>query len=160
MRQVRDREGYVEDDYNFSAEMLGEMIVELDRLITKYSGTLWSVKATANRLVELLMEHRSIIQMELNDVNSGARQLTDRDFLGPKERERRRLLKAENEGVSPDDVASSVHEKKKHFEYFMALEEKVKTTRRADRAKQRQEERRAAAKTKREDARKLNEQKR
>lgn len=143
-RMVNDREGYVEEDYNFSAEMLEEMVDELNRLITKYGSSPWSAKSTANRLTELLMEHLALIQMELNDVRSGARTLTERDFLGPKERERRRQLKAMEEGKT--EATISVQEKKKHFEYFHALESKVKTTRRAEKAHESQEERKTAAK--------------
>ncbi|KAL7544139.1 hypothetical protein ACHAWF_007522 [Thalassiosira exigua] len=94
LKTVYDRPGFVEEDYNFSAEMLGEMIHELDRLITKYGGPDWSGKETADRVVELLVEHRGLIQVELNEVNAGLRKLSDKDFLGPKERERRRLTKA------------------------------------------------------------------
>ncbi len=50
------------------------------RLITKYSGPDWNAKETANRVVDLLIEHRALIQTELNEVNSGARKLTDKDF--------------------------------------------------------------------------------
>ena len=46
-RMVEDRTGYVEDDYNFSAEMLQSMNAEYNRLITKYSASSWSVKPTA-----------------------------------------------------------------------------------------------------------------
>ena len=45
----------------------------------------------------------------------------------------------------------SVEDKKKHAEYFMELEEKVKTTRRQERAKSRHEERILAAKAKKEE---------
>ena len=58
--------------------MLEEMISQLDRLITKYSSPEWNSKATANRLVQLLVEHRALVQVELNQVNSGMRQLTDK----------------------------------------------------------------------------------
>jgi len=139
-RMVQDREGYVEEDYNFSAEMLSEMTVELDRLIGKYGSGEWTGKATANRLVSLLMEHRGYIQMELNDVLAGNRLLTDRDFLGPQERERRRRLRALEEGRSEDEAVMDIMEKKKHFEYFMELEQKVKEQRRLEEAKERQEE--------------------
>ena len=144
-RMVADRPGRVESDYNFSAEMLQEMVTELNRLITKYSSSYWSSKDTANRLTELLMEHRAIIQLELNDVLSGARLLTERDFLGPKERQLRRQLQAREEGRDEDEAIISVEEKKKHFEYFMTLEEKVKTSRRAEKAHERQEERKLAS---------------
>ena len=145
-RMVQDREGYVEEDYDFSQEMLEAMIVELTRLIEKYNGPSWSSKATANRLVELLTEHKDLIQIELDDVIAGRRTLTERDFLGPDERERRRRLKAESEGVPIEDF--SLQEKKKHFEYFIALEEKVKTARRLERASEREQQRKLAAEEK------------
>jgi hypothetical protein len=67
--------------------------------------------------------------------------LTDRDFLGPVERNNRRRLKAEAEGLPEEEPEQIVIEKKKHFEYFMNLEEKVKTTKRVNMARERQEER-------------------
>ena len=145
-RMVKDRQGYQESDYNFSQEMLEAMTVELDRLILKYGSSYWNSRSTANRLVELLMEHRALIQLELNDVIAGTRQLADRDFLGPRERQLRRQLQAAEEGR--EEAVLSVEEKKKHFEYFMELEEKVKTTRRQERAKARHEERILGAKAK------------
>jgi len=93
VKTVYDRPGFNEHDYNFSAEMLEGMIRELDRLIAKYSGNEWNSNTDANRIVELIVEHRALIQVELNEVNSGLRKLTDRDFLGPKERRRRLKLK-------------------------------------------------------------------
>ena len=68
-----DRQGFQESDYNFSAKMLEAMTVELDRLILKYGSSYWNLRTTANRLVELLMEHRVLIQLLLNDVNAGTR---------------------------------------------------------------------------------------
>ena len=59
--------------YNFSAEMLEAMTVELNQFILKYGSSYWNLRATANRLVELLMEHRVLIQLQLNDVNAGTR---------------------------------------------------------------------------------------
>ena len=82
-----DREGIEERDYNFSEEMLNEMILELNRLIVKYSGPEWNYKATANYLVELLQEHLDLIETELVEVRSGLRKLTRNDFLGPRTRE-------------------------------------------------------------------------
>lgn len=81
-----DRAGIEERDYNFSEEMLSEMVVELNRLIIKYSGANWNYKPTANYLVELLQEHLSLIEVELAEVSSGQRRLTLDDFLGPKTR--------------------------------------------------------------------------
>ena len=83
---------------NFSAEMLEAMINELSRLITKYSASPWNTKITANKVVTLLTEHRTLIQEELDDVLVGRRVLTEKDFLGPKERERRRNLTYANKG--------------------------------------------------------------
>ncbi len=81
-----DRAGIEERDYNFSEEMLNAMIIELDRLITKYSSDEWSVKATAQYLVELLEEHRGLVYDELLEVQSGVRKLRKNDFLGRKTR--------------------------------------------------------------------------
>lgn len=89
-----DREGVQERDYNFSEEMLDEMLTELDRLIVKYgNSSSYSEKDTAKYLVELLQEHYDMIEKELTEVKSGERKLTKRDFLGPKTR--RKLLSQE-----------------------------------------------------------------
>ncbi len=81
-----DREGLTERSYNFSAEMLQEMITELNRLVIKYNGAKWNNMQTANRLVQLLGEHLILLEEELAEVNSGVRRLTKSDFLGPKTR--------------------------------------------------------------------------
>ena len=65
----------------------------------------------------MIVEHRDKVQTELNEVNSGVRKLTDRDFLGPKEGARRRKLTLQ-------DVTAD--EQKDHSEYFLALEQKSK----------------------------------
>ena len=119
-RTVFDRPGYVEEDYNFSAEMLQEMIREQNRLVTKYSGSEWDGNKNADRIVQLIVEHRAMVQMELNEVNSGVRKLTDRDFLGPKERAMRRKL-------THQDIAAD--ERKDHSDYFLALEQKSREKR-------------------------------
>jgi hypothetical protein len=119
---VNDRPAANGNAIFFSAEMLQEMIHELDRLITKYSGPDWNTKDTANRIVELLVEHRALLQIELDEANSGVRQLTDKDFLGPKERERRRLLKLEETSENESDA---VQEQKDHSGYFNTLEQKM-----------------------------------
>jgi hypothetical protein len=75
---------YSSEDYNFSTEFLAEMIKELDRLISKYSSSNWNALETANRLVELIMWHRGLIQAELDELKSGTRKLTVNDFLVPK----------------------------------------------------------------------------
>mmetsp|Transcript_2513 Transcript_2513/g.5578 ORF Transcript_2513/g.5578 Transcript_2513/m.5578 type:complete len:397 (+) Transcript_2513:640-1830(+) len=89
--------GYVDKEFNFSEEMLTEMLQELNRLTNKYSQHPWDTKPTANRLVELLMEHTLLLQMELDEIKSGARVLKYEDFLGPKmwqaKRERREILR-------------------------------------------------------------------
>mmetsp|Transcript_4218 Transcript_4218/g.6434 ORF Transcript_4218/g.6434 Transcript_4218/m.6434 type:complete len:324 (+) Transcript_4218:348-1319(+) len=82
-----DREGVRETDYGFSEEMLEQMIVEINRLIDKYSDPNWSWRQTAKDLVTLLKEHRGMIDTEMQEVISGIRQpLKLSDFLGPKER--------------------------------------------------------------------------
>lgn len=136
-RMVKDRGGYVEADYNFSEEMLQAMIDELNRLVIKYTSSYWSGKATANRLSQLLSEHLAAIQVELTEVQNGSRKLTDRDFLGPNERQRRRRIQAQLAGRDPFDDEMDLEEKKKAFEYFTGLEEKVKTTRRMEQAAKR-----------------------
>jgi len=82
LKTINDKPGFNEDDYNFSADMLEEMIAELTRLIDKYSNEQWNEKTTANRVVELLTEHRALIETELDEVNSGVRKLGHKDFLG------------------------------------------------------------------------------
>jgi hypothetical protein len=105
LKVTADRPNYGLYDYNFSSEMLTQMIAELNRLISKYSSLQHNSKATANRIVDLLTEHRTALQVELNEVNSGVRVLTERDFLGPETRER---MKMDVQGVAntsgqPDD---------------------------------------------------------
>ena len=120
LKTVFDRPGFDEGDYAFSEEMLDLMVQELDRLITKYSSPEWNTKATANRVVELLSEHRVLIQAELDEVQSGvtgARQLADKDFLGRKERERRRQLKQGNSDAG--------QELKDRTEYFNTIWQKA-----------------------------------
>lgn len=81
-----DREGIEERDYNFSTDMLSEMLHELDRLIEKYGSEEWNDKQTSQDLVGLFNDHRQLIQTEYDEVSSGERQLKDSDFLGPEER--------------------------------------------------------------------------
>ena len=108
---VQDRPNpYSAQEYGFSAEMLQAMRSELDRLIVKYSSSEWSTLSTANRLVELLTWHRDVIQVEEDELYSGRRVLTTKDFLGPKEREKIRLARR---GSSKDDVL-----KKPNMRYF------------------------------------------
>jgi len=91
-----DRDGFSERDYNFSEEMLEGMITELTRLITKYGGPDWNHLHTAQRIVELLSEHRESLQAELAEVVSGERRLSHDDFLGPKTRAKRKIEMDEN----------------------------------------------------------------
>ena len=74
-----------EDDPNFSAFMLEEMIFEIDRMVTKYSSSEWSANDNASRLVSLLLEHLVMLESELDIVNSGSRTLTTSDVFGPHE---------------------------------------------------------------------------
>jgi len=91
-------------DRKFSAEMLEEMSLELTRLISKYSEDEWNTQATANRLVELLTEHRASIDAEFDEVNLGLRLLKAEDFLGPKERIRQRIKKLQQlTGTMPEE---------------------------------------------------------
>eukprot|EP00584_Thalassiosira_punctigera_P017367 CAMPEP_0172548244 /NCGR_PEP_ID=MMETSP1067-20121228/17578_1 /TAXON_ID=265564 ORGANISM="Thalassiosira punctigera, Strain Tpunct2005C2" /NCGR_SAMPLE_ID=MMETSP1067 /ASSEMBLY_ACC=CAM_ASM_000444 /LENGTH=588 /DNA_ID=CAMNT_0013335439 /DNA_START=104 /DNA_END=1870 /DNA_ORIENTATION=+ len=117
---MTDRPGYenLYEGYNFSVEMLLEMIDELNRLITKYGSGEWNTKETANRLVEILVEHRGLVEAELEEINTGARKLTRKDFLGPQERAKRRKLK-------PQDKAISESKRKARFKYLTALEQKL-----------------------------------
>ena len=76
---------------------------------------------TSNRIVELLSDHRVLVQAELDEVNAGRRQLTVNSFLGPKERERRRL-----EAIAKGQEVQSEAQRKKSFEYFDAMERERK----------------------------------
>ena len=114
------------------------MLTELNRLITKYHGPDWNNKPTANRVVELLTEHRALVQTELNEVNTGVRKLTDRDFLGPKERERRRKRKLQDDAKNDEPATVSAasdqqeEDKKDYSQYFRELEMKIHEQRRRD----------------------------
>jgi len=111
-----------EEEYNFSEEMLDLMVHELERLITKYSGPDWNTKATANRVVELLSEHLILVQIELDELNSGRRKLLEKDILGPKERQRRRQLTAVNKNETRK-------ERKDYTEHFNSRWKKASTGR-------------------------------
>ena len=63
-----DREGYGEYEYNFPKYQLELMVVELNRLITKYESPAWSSKKTAQDLVDLLIWHRGLIQEEIDEM--------------------------------------------------------------------------------------------
>ena len=112
--------------------MLGEMIHELDRLITKYSASPWNAKATANKLVSLLTEHRALVQEELDDVLAGRRVLTDKDFLGSKEREKRKLASDKEAGATPMATADKEGETNPYSEYFFAMDQKLLEIRRVE----------------------------
>ena len=139
LKTVSDKPGYNSEDYNFGAEFLEEMIAELTRLIDKYSLPEWSSKATANRVVELLTEHRTLIQTELADVELGLRKLSDNDFLGPKERARRRKLKGKDDKSNTlSDVDNNVKRKaddtedKDYSKYFLEMDAKIWKARQKD----------------------------
>lgn len=123
IRTVTSREGWVESDYNFSAPMLQKMIDELDRLIDKYSSSGWNTEANANRLVELLVEHRGLLQIEYNGLSVGLRKLEERDFLGPDLRSRLNTL--EGRELNKENEA-------KDIEYFMALEQRMADMKRSE----------------------------
>ena len=89
------REGIGE--YYFSSEMLALMLEELDRLITKYSADEWSWSQASQPLVDLLQEHHALIQIEYDEVEAGTRLLKEGDFLGPKERKKRKIQKMEEQ---------------------------------------------------------------
>lgn len=128
LKTIYDRPPSAQGVPNFSSEMLTAMITELNRLITKYSGSEWNSKATANRVVSLLTEHKALIQTELNEVNSGRRVLTEKDFLGPKEREARRIQKLKDAKASE----TTEEDLKQDFtKYFLAIEKKMEENRRA-----------------------------
>ncbi len=129
LKTVYDRPG-TEESYNFSAEMLEEMIREIDRLISKYGSSEWSSKETANRLVELISEHRLLIQAELIEVNAGLRKLSENDFLGPKEREERRQLSLKEKAKQSGGMAVIDEKKKDYSEYFHSVEKSLAKKRR------------------------------
>ncbi|KAL3793420.1 hypothetical protein HJC23_001868 [Cyclotella cryptica] len=126
--------------YSFSAEMLDMMLWNLNRTITKYSSDEWNHLATANRVADLLSEHMLLIQSELDDVKAGRRQLTEKDILGPQERERRRLAAiAEGKQVESED------QRKANLKYFDAMEKEHRALKER-RVKQAQRERQAQRK--------------
>lgn len=112
---MADRPGYQAPDghsYNFSHEMLEAMIEELNRLINKYGGDDWNSYPTAIRLVDILTGHRAVVQKELDELNTGIRRLKGKDYLGPKERARRRETRNQEEYDDTKD------------QYFISLEQK------------------------------------
>eukprot|EP00804_Cyclotella_cryptica_P016371 CCRYP_009922-RD/>CCRYP_009922-RD protein AED:0.13 eAED:0.13 QI:493/1/1/1/0.87/0.77/9/197/472 len=139
LKTVLDRPAALQK-YSFSAEMLDMMLWNLNRTITKYSTDEWNHLATASRIVELLSEHTLLIQSELDDVKAGRRQLTEKDILGPKERERRRLAAiAEGKKVESED------RRKANLKYFDAMEKEHRASKER-RVKEAQRERQAQRK--------------
>jgi hypothetical protein len=61
--------------------------------------------------------------VELNEVISGVRKLTDEDILGPKEQDARQKLNVKN--VDP----GSTDKKRDYSRYFLAVEQKLKDKR-------------------------------
>lgn len=120
----------------------------LNRTITKYGSDEWNHLATSNRIVELLSEHILLLQTELDDVNTGRRKLTNKDILGPKERERRRLAAA-SEGKTVESNAQ-LEANLKYFDEMekehRALKERRMKQAQSKRQSQRKEERAAERK--------------
>jgi len=141
-----DRGGVTEREYNFSTEMLAEMLHELDRMITKYSSAEWYWRQTSKDLVDLFQEHRVLVQEEYDEVESGVRSLKQNDFLGPEERKRRKLKQLEEDlsqkleldvskGVKNRrqlDLSNLAEESKKDYSDFYALVDKKLLERRRD----------------------------
>ena len=115
-----DREGITERDYNFSEQMLEGMVIELTRLIDKYSSPTWNWRQTAQDVVELLEEHRELVQEELDDVRSGKRKLNKFDMLGSKTRER--MLSTQS---GPEDINHRNLQAETNSFNFRELEEKI-----------------------------------
>ncbi len=115
-----DRDGLNESDYSFSPEMLEEMIHELDRLIEKYSAPDWNFMEIAQDLVSLLSSHKGTIEEELQLVNEEI--LRDSDFLGPKERKKRKMAKI-LASLKVDDLDDErlLNSSEDYSEYFKAL---------------------------------------
>lgn len=128
-----DRAGVGERDYSFSVEMLGEMLHEFDRLIAKYGASEWNAMQTSKDLVVLLTEHRALVQAEYEEVDTEV--LLDSDFLGPKERKRRKLMRLEEElsfqfpdvsskGAKDRRMMEVMNEEKKDYSDFFAIVDK------------------------------------
>jgi hypothetical protein len=67
-------------------KVLEEMIYELDRIISKYSLPAWQDNVNAAKIVSLFKGQLPSLKTELDEVLSGMRTLTVRDFLGPSAR--------------------------------------------------------------------------
>lgn len=140
---IFDRPDTYKERY-FSEEMLEKMIQELTYLIDKYSGADWSQNSNANRLSYLLAEDRARIQRELDDVRSGRKMLEDHDFLGPKERARRReRQRAADPATGEAAAAEAAPEFVRLFEEMAGRQRSERTERlSAARAARREEARR------------------
>ena len=130
LKTVANRPGAGEEQsYSFSAEMLEGMITELTRLIDKYGSSEWNHLETSNRIVELLSEHRGLIQAELDGVDDvTARALSSKDFLGPKERESRRKTNPQSSTREPNlkyfDIMARLYSQMKRQKRSLAKSQK------------------------------------
>lgn len=100
VKTFMDREGLSTREYNFSEEMLDAMIDEVDRMIDKYSSSEWTVAPIAIELVDILKNHKTSLEREVVEVQTGVRVLKEDDFLGPKTRRKMRLEKLKS--FAPD----------------------------------------------------------
>ena len=119
-----DRAGLNETSYNFSEEMLEAMIHELDRLIDKYSATDWIAMEISQDLVTLLSSHKAHILNELHLMEKQPRELKDSDFLGPKERKKRkmaRMMALSSSEIGDLDDERLLNTSEDYSEYFKAL---------------------------------------
>lgn len=149
--------GYVDTEYNFSVEMLTEMLNELNRLITKYNGDDWNDKPTANVLVELLMEHAFYLQMEVTEVKAGRRKLQSDGFLGPETREARRRLRASTNSSEALGDTSNATEKRTQTQQTKNIQNRFSDNGQREFAKKRRAARKARERRRaRVDARKEN----
>ena len=125
-----DREGIEEREYNFSEEMLDEMIHEVDRMIEKYNSTEWDSNRNAQDLVEMFHGHKSALEQERVEVRRGIRVLKEDDFIGPETRRKMRLGKLRSKAFSENSIGSSdeprdLTKSADYTEFFQKLEEKM-----------------------------------
>jgi len=124
-----------ERKYNFSEEMLGEMINEYNRLITKYSSAEWNWRQTSQDLVQYYKEHLVTIEQELVEVQTGVRVLTQYDFLGPATRKMMNK-KARVDDLDSDSFTQSrdlSKDKYDYIDYFLELDTKMSELRKSSR---------------------------
>ena len=121
-----DREGIDAQEYNFSEEMLNQMIYEVDRMILKYSTSEWQLRQIAQDLVGMLQDHKASLEQERMEVKTGIRVLTEHDFLGPETRRKMELsrLFQNSNGVESDEIRE-LKAPKNYSEFFQRLEEKM-----------------------------------